>query len=66
MEEYEIERKSRIAGLRIDLQYARMKAHEYGNLPMGGTMKLHAAYDEWADEVRRLENALMALGVQEL
>lgn len=65
MDKSEIEQKSRIAGLKIDLQYARMKAHQYGTLPMGGTKKLWEAHWMWNSEVRRLETELMALGVTE-
>lgn len=61
----ELDLKSRIAGLRVDLQYARIKVHEYGNLPMGGTMKLRDAFCEWNNEVHRLEKELMGLGVKE-
>ena len=65
MEQQDIELKSQIAGLRIDLQYARMKAHQYGTLPMGGTKKLWEAHWLWNSEVCRLETELIRLGVKE-
>ena len=50
--------KSVVAGLKIDLDYALMKAKEYGNVKYGGTKKTQEMFRLWNDEVRRLQKQL--------
>lgn len=50
-----------LAGNRIDLEYARMKAKEYGNIRYGGTTRTRNLFEQWNDEVRRLEQERITL-----
>lgn len=47
--------KNALAGNRVDLDYALMKTHEYGNVTGGGTRRTQELFREWSDEVRRLQ-----------
>lgn len=50
---------SRIAGLKVNLEYALMKSHEYGNVRYGGTRATRERFEMWNDEVKRLQKLLM-------
>lgn len=50
--------QSKLAGLQADLDYALMKAHEYGNVPYGGTLKTRERFIMWDDEVRKLREQI--------
>lgn len=52
---------SKLKGLQIDLNYALMKAHEFGNAPYGGTKKTRELFYEWNDEARRLREEILKL-----
>lgn len=48
--------KNLLAGNQVELEYAQMKAHEYGNVTGGGTRKTREMFLQWNDEVKRLQN----------
>lgn len=51
-------------GLEADLDYASMKAHEYGSLKYGGTLKTRELFNQWNDEVKRLSNQLAKIHLE--
>lgn len=55
---YDPETFNKAMGLEADLDYASMKAHEYGSLKYGGTLKTRELFNQWNDEVKRLSNQL--------
>ena len=54
-------KKNKIAGLKVDLDYAIMKRKEYGTVKYGGTKKTREAFDMWSNEVRRLQKELASI-----
>ncbi len=53
----QVSRKSiddKVAGLKVELEYAQMKAHEYGNIKYGGTRATREKYEMWSAEAKRL------------
>lgn len=56
-----IANKNKLAGLKIDLKYALIKAKEYGNVPYGGTKKTRKYFEMWEEEVKRLRKEINAI-----
>lgn len=48
--------KNQLAGNDVELQYAQMKAHQYGSIKYGGTLKSRDKFEMWNNEVKRLQN----------
>ena len=48
--------RNQLAGNQVDLDYARMKASEYGNVTGGGTRRTREMFMQWNDEVKRLQD----------
>lgn len=46
---------SRLAGLKVELQYAIIKRSEYGSVRYGGTLKTRERFEMWDKEVKRLQ-----------
>lgn len=49
---------SRLAGLKVELDYAVTKRREYGSVKYGGTHETRERFDMWDKEVKRLQKAL--------
>lgn len=49
---------NRIAGLKVNLDYAIMKRSEYGNVRYGGTKLTRERYEMWDREVKSLQKKL--------
>lgn len=55
------ETRNRIAGLKAELQYAQIKAEEWGNIRYGGTRKSREMFNVWNNEVSRIQRELSQL-----
>ncbi len=56
--------KNRLAGAKVDLDYAQRKANEYGNARYGGTKETRDRFEMWNDEVKRLQKEVARLEEQ--
>lgn len=56
--------QNRLAGAKVELDYAQKKAHEYGNARYGGTKETRNRFEMWNDEVKRLQNEVAQLEEQ--
>lgn len=56
--------KNRLAGAKVDLEYAQMKADEYGTVPYGGTLETRKRFEMWNNEVKRLQKEIARLEEQ--
>ncbi len=54
-------KKSALAGLKIELEYAQMKQKEFGNVKNGGTRETRKKFQEWNDHARELQAQIMKL-----
>ena len=57
--------KNKLAGLQVELDYARMKAHEYGNAAYGGTKKTRERFEMWNNEINRLTKEISKIPQKE-
>lgn len=55
---------NKIKGLEIELNYAIMKRREFGSVRYGGTRKTRELFEQWSDEVRRLQKELHKVQAQ--
>ncbi len=53
--------RDRLAGARVELDYALTKRNEYGNVPYGGTKQTRERFEMWSNEVRRLNKLVSDL-----
>lgn len=49
---------SKLAGLKVELNYAMMKAKEYGNVKGGGSLKTRERFLMWNDQVKKLQKQI--------
>ena len=49
---------TRIAGLKVELEYATLKRSEFGSVKYGGTKATRERFEMWDKEVKRLQKAL--------
>lgn len=52
---------NRIAGAKVELEYAQMKKSEYGNVRYGGTRTSRERFEMWSDRVRQLQKEISDL-----
>lgn len=51
-------RASKIAGLKIELDYAMQMQHKYGTVKFGGTRETRNRFEMWSNEARRIRKEL--------
>ena len=52
---------NRLAGAKVELEYALMKRSEYGNVKYGGTKTTRERFEMWNNEVRKLQKEISEL-----
>ena len=52
---------NRLAGAKVELEYALMKRSEYGAVRYGGTKTTRERFEVWNNEVRKLQKEISEL-----
>ena len=52
---------NRLAGAKVELEYALMKRSEYGTAKYGGTKTTRERFEMWSNEVRKLQKEISEL-----